>query len=74
LQLRYKQLTCGYGIFYFNHLKVATKSIYGYIGGVINTNKLDFKKKILCENEQWFETGQALKTFVELVGIPAAMH
>ena len=73
-QLRYKQLTRGYGTFYTDYLKVSTKSIRGYIGGVIYTNKLGFKKFFPCENEQGSETGRTLKTFVEMVGLPAAMH
>ena len=73
-QLRYKQLTRGYGTFYTDYLKVSVKSLRGYIGGVIYTNKLGFKKFFPCETEQGLETGRTLRNFVELVGLPVAMH
>jgi hypothetical protein len=73
-QLRYKQLTRGYGTFYTDYLKVSVKSLRGYIGGVIYTNKLGFKKFFPCETEQGQETGRTLRNFIELVGLPVAMH
>ena len=39
-QLRYKQLTRQYGTFYVDYLKINCKSLRGYIGGTIYTNKL----------------------------------
>ena len=73
-QLRYKQLTRGYGTFYTDYLKVSTKSLRGYIGGVIYTNKLGFKKFYPCETEQGLETSRTLRNFIETVGLPQAMH
>jgi hypothetical protein len=56
-QLRYKQLARGYGTFYTDYLKASVKSLCGYIGGVIYTNKLGFKKFFPCKTEQGQETG-----------------
>jgi hypothetical protein len=73
-QLRYKQLTRGYGTFYTDFLKVSTKSLHGHIGGVLYTNKLGFKKFYPCETEQGLETSRTLRNFIETVGLPQAMH
>lgn len=73
-QLRYKQLMRGYGTFYCDFLKVSVKSIRGFIGGVVYTNKLGFKKFFPCATEQGQETARTLRTFVEFVGLPASMH
>ena len=41
-QLRYRLLSCHYDTFYVDFLKVAIKSIRGYIGGMLYCNKLGF--------------------------------
>ena len=51
-QLRYKQLSKQYGTFYTDFLKVAVKFVRGYIGGVLYTNKIGFKKFFPCESEK----------------------
>jgi hypothetical protein len=73
-QLRYKQLSRQYGTFYTDFLKVAVKSIRGYIGGVIYTNKAGFKKFFPCESEKGEETGRSLRSFIEIVGLPFSLH
>ena len=73
-QLRYKQLSRQYGTFYTDFLKVAVKSIRGYIGGVLYTNKVGFKKFFPCESERGQETGRSLRSFIELVGLPYSLH
>ena len=72
--LRYKQLSRQYGTFYTDYLKVSVKSIRGFIGGVIYTNKIGFKKFFPCENEKGEETGRSLRTFIEMVGLPYSLH
>ena len=73
-QLRYKQLSKQYGTFYADFLKVAAKSIRGYIGGVLYTNKVGFKKFFPCESEKGQETGRSLRSFIEVVGLPYSLH
>ena len=69
-QLRYKQLMRGYGTFYCDYLKSSVTSLRGYIGGVVYTNKIFYP----CATEQGVETAKTLKTFVEFVGLPSALH
>ena len=73
-QLRYKQLSKQFGTFYADYLKVESKSLRGYVGGVLYTNKVGFKKFFPCENEKGEETGRSMRTFIELVGLPFALH
>ena len=73
-QLRYKQLSKQYGTFYTYFLKVAVKSIRGFIGGVLYTNKIGFKKFPPCESEKVQETGRSLRSFIEMVGLPYSLH
>ena len=72
--LRYNQLSKQYGTFYTDYLKVSVKSIRGYIGGTIYTNKLGFKKFFPAESEQGEETGRSLRNFIEMVGLPYSIH
>ena len=72
--LRYKQLSRQYGTFYTDFLKVSVKSLRGYIGGVVYTNKIGFKKFFPCESEKGEETGRSMKTFIEMVGLPYSIH
>ena len=67
-------MTRGYGAFYTDYLKSGVKSIRGFIGGVIYTNKLGFKKFFPCATERGDETGRTLCSFIEIVGLPAGMH
>ena len=73
-QLRYKQLMKGFGTFYCDFLKVGCVSLRGFMGGVVYTNKVGFKKFYPCSNESGEETGRSLKSFVEFVGLPASLH
>ena len=59
---------------YTDYLKVSVKSIRGYIGGTIYTNKLGFKKVFPAESEQGEETGRSLRNFIEMVGLPYSIH
>ena len=72
--LRYNQLSKQYGTFYTDYLKVSVKSIRGYIGGTIYTNKLGFKKFFPAESEQGKETSRSLRNFIEMVGLPYSIH
>ena len=73
-QLRYGQLSCHYGTFYLDFLKVKIKSIRGYIGGMLYCNKLGFKKFFPCTSETQEETNHSLHSFIEMVGLPALFH
>ena len=73
-QLRYKQLMRGYGTFYCDYLKVGCTSLRGFIGGVVYTNKVGFKKFYPCTDETGIETGRSLKSFIEMVGLPSSLH
>ena len=73
-QLRYKQLMKGYGDFYGDYLKVSCKSMRGYIGGVLYTNRVGFKRFYPCSSKAGEETGRSLKSFIEFVGLPSSLH
>ena len=73
-QLRYKQLSKRYGLFYTDYLKVSVKSLRGFIGGVVYTNKLGFKKFFPCSTETGEETGRTIRSFIEFVGLPYSIH
>ena len=73
-QLRYKQLSRHYGTFYVDFLKVNVKSLRGHIGGMLYCNKLGFKKFFPCMNETQEETSHSPHSFMEIVGLPAALH
>ena len=73
-QLRYRQISRHHGTFYVDFLKVTVKSIRGFIGGMLYCNKLGFKKFFPCTNETQEETSHSLRSFIELVGLPAALH
>ena len=73
-QLRYKQLSRQYGTFYVDYLKISAKSLRGFIGGTIYTNKLGFKKFFPCTNETGESTAAGLRTFIDIVGLPTSIH
>ena len=73
-QLRYRKLSQHHGTFYVDFLKVAIKSTRGYIGGMLYCNKLGFKKFFPCTYEIQEETSHSLHSFIELIGLPAALH
>ena len=72
--LRYNQLSRQYGVFYCNYLKAGILSLRGFIGGVVYTNKLGFKKFFPCKSEAGEQTGRTAKSFIELVGLPYSIH
>ena len=72
--LRYNQLTKQYGRFYTDYLKVNVKSLRGYIGGILYTNKLGFKKFFPASSERGEETGRSIRSFIEMVGLPYSIH
>ena len=61
-------------MFYVDFLKVTIKSIRGYIGGMLYCNKLGFKKFFPCTSETQDETSHSVRSFIELVGFPTALH
>ena len=73
-QLRYKQLNKQFGTFYVDYLKVGSKSLRGYIGGTVYTNKLGFKAFFPCADEQGITTAATMRTFIEMVGLPPSLH
>ena len=73
-QLCYKQLAKVYGSFYCDYLKMPVPSLCGFIGGVLYTNKLSFLKFVPCASETSETTGQTFRNFIEIVGLPYAMH
>ena len=73
-QLRYKQLAKVFGSFYCAFLKVEVKSVRGYVGGVMYTNKASFYKFVPCSDEKGQETGRSFRYFLNVVGLPFAMH
>ena len=73
-QLRYRQLYRHHGTLYVDFLKVAIKSIFCYIGGMLYCNKLSFKKFFPCTNETQEETSHSLRCFIEPIELPAALH
>ena len=73
-QLRYNQLSRHNGTFYVDYLKCAVKSIRGFIGGTIYTNKLGFKKFFPHEDERGTSTALGLRQFIDMVGLPASLH
>ena len=73
-QLRYKQLSRHYGTFYVDFLKINVKSLRGYVGGMLYCDKLWFKKFFPCINEIQEESSHLLRSFIEIIGLPAALH
>ena len=73
-QLKYNQLSRHYGTFYVDFLKIAVKSIRGFIGGMLYCNKLGYKKFFPCTSETQEETSHSLRSFIEIVGLPASLH
>lgn len=71
-QLRYRQLSQPYGDFYADNHKAKIKSIRGFTGGTIFCNKLNYIHWQGFKTES--ETGQALRCFVQEVGVPTGMH
>ena len=62
--LRYNQLSRQYGTFYCDYLKAGVQSVRNFIGGVVYTNKLGFKKFFPCENESGGNAGTTARSFV----------
>ena len=73
-QLRYKQLSKQFGTFYVDYLKIGCKSLRGFIGGTVYTNKLGFKMFFPCADEQGTTTAATMRTFIEIVGLPPSLH
>ena len=72
--LRYTQLAKVFGSFYADYLKSKTRSIWGYVGDVVYTNKLGFYKLAPCENETRENTVSSLRSFIDIVGLPYILH
>ena len=70
--MRYRRLSTKKGLFYVDTLKSKVKSIRGYNVGNLYTNKLGFRKFFPMEKES--ETPSTLQYFIELVGLPPAIH
>ena len=73
-QLRCKQLSRHSGTFYVDFLKVNVKSFRGYAGGMLYCNKLGFKIFFPCMNETQEENSHSLRSFKEIIGLPAPLH
>ena len=73
-QLRFRQLSRHFGTFYSDFLKTGIKSIRGFIGGTIYTNRIGFKKFYPHEDEKSTSTANALRTFIDLIGLPSSIH
>lgn len=71
-QLRYRQLGKPYGDFYADNHKAKVKSIRGFTGGTVFCNKLNYIHWQGFASES--STGQALRCFVQEVGVPTGMH
>ena len=63
-----------FGFFYADYLKSKTKSIRGYVGDVVNTNKLGFYKFIPCGDETSKNTGRSLRHFIKVAGLPYSLN
>ena len=72
--LRYKQLSKVFGSFYCDYLKSKVKSVRGYIGGVLYTNRIGFHKFIPCDSEKGEQTSRTLKHFIHVIGLPYSLH
>jgi hypothetical protein len=72
--MRYKRLSTKYGQFYVDTLFAKVKSIRGYTCGNLYTNRLGFKKFYPMVSNNSVECASTLKTMIELVGIPPALH
>ena len=73
-QLRCCQLSRHYGTFYCDYLKSGCKSIRGHIGGSLYTNKIGFKKCFPHADEKGSSTASALRSFIDLIGLPYSIH
>ena len=73
-QLQYTQLSCHYGTFYVDYLKVGFKSIGEFVGGTLYTNTLGFKKFFPCTNETYEHNGHILQNFINIVGLLTTLH
>ena len=73
-QLRYKQPSRHDDTFYVGFLKVNVKLLRGYVGGMLYCNKLGFRKFFSCTNETQEETSYSLRSYIETIGLPAALH
>ena len=73
-QLRYKQMNRQFGTFYVDYLKSSVKSVRGYIGGSVYTNKTGFKKFFPHSDEKGISTSSGLRSFIDMIGLPSSLH
>ena len=73
-RFRYTQLEKAFGSFYADYLKLKTKSLWGYIWGVVFTNKFGLYKFIPYKNDTSENNGRSLGRFIDLVGLPLSLH
>ena len=55
-------------------MKSKVKSVRGYIGGVLYTNRIGFHKFIPCDSEKGEQTSRTLKHFIHVIGLPYSLH
>ena len=67
-------ISCWYGTFYVDYLKVGVKSVGQFIGGKLYTNKLGFKIFFPRSNETSAENRHTLGGFIGLVSLPITLH
>ena len=62
------------GSLYADYLKSKSKSLWGYVRGVVYTNNLGFYKIIPCENKTNENTGRSLRHFIEVFDLTYSLH
>ena len=55
-------------------LKVRVKSLRGFMVGMLYCNKLGYEKFFPCTSKTQEETSHSLRSFIEIVGLPASLH
>ena len=63
-----------FGTFYSDYLKSKVKSVRGFIGATVYTNKTGFKKFFPHADEKGKSTASGLRSFIDIIGLPAALH
>ena len=71
-QLKYKQISCWYGTFYVDYIKVGDRSVRQFIGETLYNNTLAFNTFFPCSNDTKKETVNT--QFNELVGLSQTLH
>ena len=73
-QLRHKHISSRYVTFYVDYLKVVFNSVRQFIGGNLYTEKLGFNIFLPCSNDALADTGNTLRGFIEIFGLPPTLY